>query len=55
MKALAFFYIVIWIFAVCYTSYMLYRCFDKEAIPLFVAFGLLFVIKWIANYKRIKL
>lgn len=55
MKALMFFYIVIWIYAIYYTCYMLYGLLGDDAIPLFVSFGLLFLIKWIVNYNKIKL
>ena len=55
MKALMFFYIVIWLYAIYYSCYMLYKVLGEEAIPLYIAFGLLFLIKWIVNYNRIKL
>ena len=55
MKVLMFFYVVIWIYAVYYAGYMIYRLLGDDAIPLFVAFGLLFVIRWIVNYNNIKL
>jgi len=55
MKALMVFYLVIWIYAVYYACCMIYKLLGDDAIPLFVAFGLLFLIKWLANYKLIKL
>ena len=54
MKALLVFYIIVWIYAVYYGCYMLYNLLGDDAIPLYVSFGLLFLIKWIANYKAIK-
>ena len=50
MKALLVFYIIVWIYA----CYMLHNLLGNDAIPLYVSFGLLFLIKWIANYKAIK-
>lgn len=55
MKALAVFYIMVWIYAVYYACYMLYKLLGDDAIPLYVSFGLLFLIRWIMNYKTIKL
>ena len=49
MKVLMFFYVVIWIYAVYYSCYLLHRLLGNDATPLFVAFGLLFAIKWITN------
>lgn len=54
MKVLMFFYVVIWIYAVYYFCYLLYRLLGNDAIPLFVAFGLLFAIKWVANYSSLR-
>lgn len=46
MKALMIFYVLVWIYAVYYAGYMIYRLLGDDAIPLFAAFGLLFVIKY---------
>ena len=54
MKVLMFFYVVIWVYTVYYSCYLLYRLLGNDAIPLFVAFGLLFAIKWIANYSSLR-
>ena len=55
MKALMFFYLAIWLFVVYYAGAMIYKLLGDDSIPLFLGFGLLFVIKWIANYKKLKL
>ena len=55
MKALIFFYLIIWLYASYYTCYMVYRILGDDAIPLFVSFGMLLIIRWILNYKKIKL
>lgn len=55
MKALIVLYIIVWIYTVYYVCYMLYRLLGDDAIPLYVSFGLLLLIKWIMNYKAIKL
>jgi hypothetical protein len=52
MKILLFFYIVIWVYATYYACYMLYRLLGDDAIPLYVSFELLLLIKWIINYKK---
>lgn len=49
MKALRFFYIIVWIYAVYYAAYMIHKVIGEDAIPLFIAFGLLFVMRWIIN------
>ena len=54
MKILIFFYIAIWIYTTYYACYMLYRLLGNDAIPLYVSFGILFLIKWIVKYKKIK-
>ena len=51
MKVLMFFYVVIWIYAVYYAGYMIYRLLGDDAIPLYVSFGLLFLIRCIMSYK----
>ena len=51
MKALMFFYIVIWIYATYYACYMLYRLLGDDAIPLYVSFGLLALIRFIVTMK----
>ena len=55
MKALMFFYLAIWLFVVYYAGAMIYKLLGDDSIPLFLGLGLLFVIKWIANYKNLKL
>ena len=55
MKALMFIYLAIWLFVVYYAGGMIYKLFGNDSIPLFLGLGLLFVIKWIANYKNLKL
>lgn len=55
MKALIFFYIIICLYASYYTCYMVYRVLGDDAIPLFVSFGMLFIIRCFLNYKKIKL
>ncbi len=55
MKALMFFYLAIWLFVVYYAGGMIYKLLGNDSIPLFLGLGLLFLIKWYANYKRIKL
>ena len=52
MKILIFFYIAIWIYVTYYACYMLYRLLGNDAIPLYVSFGILFLIKWIVKYKK---
>ena len=54
MKVLMSFYVVICGYTVYYSCYLLYRLLGNDAIPLFVAFGLLFTIKWIANYLNLR-
>lgn len=54
MKALKVFYFFIWIYFVYYACYMIYKVLGDDAIPLFVAGGLLFVINRIIWYKVIK-
>ena len=55
MKALLVFYIMVWIYAIYYACYMLYNLLGDDAIPLYISFGLLFLIKCITNYKAMKL
>lgn len=55
MKALIFFYIIIWIYATYYACYMLYRLLGDDAIPLYVSFGLLALIRFIVSYESRKL
>lgn len=54
MKVLYIFYILVVIYAVYYSCYMLYRILGDDAIPLFVSFGLLFVIKWACNFINLR-
>lgn len=54
MKALIFFYLLVKLYIVYYSACMIYRLLCDDAIPLFVAFGLLFVIKWGINVVKIK-
>jgi hypothetical protein len=54
MKALMCFYVLVWIYAVYYSVYMLYRLLGNDSIPFFVAFGLLFVIKWVVGYIKLR-
>lgn len=54
MKALKFFRFIIWIYFVYYACYMIYKVLGDDAIPLFVAGGLLFVLNRIILYKTLK-
>ena len=54
MKALKLFYFIIWIYFVYYACYMIYRVLGDDAIPLFVAGGLLLVIRLLVGYACYK-
>ena len=54
MKALQILYLLVFIYATYYSCYMLYRLLGDDAIPLYVSFGILFVIKWQEIYLRNK-
>ena len=53
MKAVMCLYVLIWIYAVYYACYMIYRLLGDDAIPLFVSFGLLFAIRCAVSYFKI--
>ena len=54
MKALQTLYIVVWLYAMYYICYMLYKTLGEDAVPIFISFGFLFILKWVIGYIRLK-
>ena len=54
MKALTLFYFIVWLYAIYYAGYMIYELLGDKSIPLFISLGILFILKWVIGYVKLK-